>query len=496
MGRCQPLAGRGVYMNRRMVFYVAGQMVLVEAILMLLPLIVSIFYMEKCALAFVASILIALVLGLAMVLIFKPSNKVIYSKEGFIIVALSWVMLSLVGCLPFVISKEIPNFVDAFFETVSGFTTTGASILTSYEGLSHGIMFWRSFTHWVGGMGVLVLVMAVSPTSTDRSMHILRAEMPGPIVGKLVPRVRQTAKILYLIYVGLTVLEMGLLCLGGLSLYESCIYAFGSAGTGGFGIMSDSLASYSPYVQWVITIFLVLFAANFNIYFLILMRKFKTAFKSEELWTYLGIIIASITVVTVCIYPLYDGFWKSLRMAAFQVMSILSTTGFATADFTLWSPVAKAVLFILMFIGGCAGSTAGGLKISRVVTLFKSIRRELYRMIHPHSVGAVKLDGKKLDDDTIKGIGTYFSLYVFILISAFLLISFEPLSFEGKFTSVVACFNNIGPGFAEVGPMGSYASYSAFSKIVLSITMLLGRLEIYPLLFILMPSVWKRKSNA
>ncbi len=483
-------------MNRRMVFYVAGQMVLVEAILMLLPLLVSIICMEKCAFAFIAAILIALALGTAMVLIFKPSNKVIYSKEGFIITALSWVMLSLVGCLPFVISGEIPSFVDAFFETVSGFTTTGASILTSYDGMSHGIMFWRSFTHWVGGMGVLVLVMAVSPTSTDRSMHILKAEMPGPIVGKLVPRVRQTAKILYLIYVALTLMEIGLLCIGGLSLYESCIYAFGSAGTGGFGIMSDSLASYSPYVQWVITIFLVLFATNFNIYFLLLMRKFKTAFKSEEFWTYLGIIVVSITVVAVSISGLYDSVGETIRTAAFQVMSILSTTGFATADFNLWSPVAKAVLFVLMFIGGCAGSTAGGLKISRVVTLFKSIKRELYRMIHPHSVGAVKLDGKTLDDGTIKGIGTYFALYIFIMMAAFLAISFEPLSFEAKISSVVACFNNIGPGFAEVGPMGSYASYSAFSKIVLSITMLLGRLEIYPLLFILMPSLWKRKSNA
>lgn len=482
-------------MNRKMVFYISGQIILCEAALLVLPLLVSLIYGEASITAFAATILIALIIGGGFVLTFKPTDKVIYSKEGFIIVALSWVFLSLIGALPFVLSGEIPNYVDAFFETVSGLTTTGASIAANVEAMSHGILFWRSFTHWVGGMGVLVLVMAVLPTSTDRSIHIIRAEMPGPVVGKLVPRVRQTAKILYLIYIGLTILEMILLCAGGMNLFESAVHAFGTAGTGGFGIKGDSLGSYSPYIQWVITIFLVIFAVNFNLYFLILMRKFKAVASSDELWTYLGIIAVSVTVIAINIYPIYGSAGESVRNSAFQTMSILSTAGFSTVDFNCWPELSKGILFVLMFIGGCAGSTAGGLKVSRVLMLAKSVKRELYKMIHPRAVSSVKLDGRKMEDSVLSGVGIYLAFYMGIYLLTFLLISFEPFDFETRFSSVAACFNNVGPGFGAVGPMGSYAGYTAFSKVVLSISMLLGRLEIYPLIFAFMPSLWAKKTN-
>lgn len=478
-----------------MVFYVTGQMICAQAILLLLPLIVSAVYTESCAFSFMITIAVSAVIGALMVIVFKPKDKVIYSKEGFIIVALSWVLMSLIGALPFTLSGEIPSYVDAVFETVSGFTTTGASIVTDVESMSHGTLFWRSFTHWVGGMGVLVLVMAVLPTTADRSIHIIRAEMPGPVVGKLVPRVRQTAKILYLIYIGLTVAQIIFLCAGGMNLFQSAVYTFGTAGTGGFGIDADSLAGYSPYIQWVVTIFLVLFAANFNIYFLLIMRKFKAVASSDELWTYLGIILFSVVTITFNIRPLYATLGESLRNSAFQTMSILSTAGFSTVDFNQWPALSKAILFILMFIGGCAGSTAGGLKVSRVLMLFKSVRREFNRMIHPRSVSSVRLDGRKMDDQTLTGVGIYFALYMGIYFITFLLISFEPFDFETRFSSVAACFNNVGPGFGAVGPMGSYADYTPFSKIVLSISMLLGRLEIYPLIFAFMPSLWVKKTN-
>lgn len=321
----------------------------------------------------------------------------------------------------------------------------------------------------------------------------MKAEMPGPVVGKLVPRVRQTAKILYLIYIGLTILQIIMLCFGGMSLFESSVHAFGTAGTGGFGIKADSLAGYSPYIQWVITIFLILFGINFNIFFLILMRKFKSAFMSDELWTYLGIIAVSVLIITANIYPMYQNLSDSFRASSFQTMSILSTAGFSTADFNAWPALSKGILMLLMFIGGCAGSTAGGVKISRVIILFKSVRRELRRMIHPRSVSSLRLDGRNVDDQTINGVGTYFAFYIGIIMVSFLLISFEPFDFETRFSSVVACFNNVGPGFGAVGPMGSYADYSSFSKLVLSAAMLLGRLEIYPLIFAFSPSLWAKK---
>ncbi len=480
-------------MNRKMVFYTCGQMLLLEAVLLFLPLISSFMFGESCAWAFMITIGISAALGVVVMALSKPDTTVIYSREGFVITALSWLILSAVGALPFVISGEIPSYVDAFFETVSGFTTTGASILTDLESMSRGLLLWRSFTHWVGGMGILVLVMAVLPMTTDRSIHIMRAEMPGPVVGKLVPRVRQTAKILYIIYIILTVSEIIMLLAGGMSLFEAAVHAFGTAGTGGFGIKSDSIASYSPYIQWVMTAFMIIFAANFNLYYLILIKRFKSILSSEELWVYLGIIVFSVTAVSLNIHALYPTVGETVRHAAFQVMTVMSTSGFATTDFNLWPQFSKSLLFILMLIGGCAGSTAGGLKISRAVMLFKSGRRELKKMLHPRSVSSIRLEGKSVEDSTVSSVGVYFAFFAALQLMFFLLISFEPFDFETKVTSVVACFNNVGPGLGAVGPAGNYAAYTDFSKILLSIAMLFGRLEIYPIIFLLSPSVWKKK---
>lgn len=470
-----------------------GQIIKLEAVLLVLPLAVSIIYRERCALSFLITALASLFVGFAVTLISKPGNRLIYAKEGFVIVALAWLALSAIGAVPFVLSGEVRSYADAFFETVSGFTTTGASVLTDIEGMSHGLLFWRSFTHWVGGMGVLVFIMAIIPSVCDRSIHILRAEMPGPIMGKLVPKLKQTAKILYLIYIVMTVLEMILLLCGGMSLFDSALHSFATAGTGGFGIKGDSIASYSPYLQWVIAAFMFLFGINFNIYYLLLVRRFRSVLKSTETWCYIAICLISVSIITGNIYSIYGNLPDSVRASAFQVASLVTTTGFSTADFNLWPGLSKGILLILMFIGGCAGSTAGGLKVSRVVMMIKMIRREFMKMIHPRSVSAVRIEGKKVDDTTLNGVNVYFALYMVIYFAVFLLLCLEPFDFETNFTAVAACYNNIGPGFGAVGPMGSFSGYSAFSKIVLSATMLLGRLEIYPLLFALIPSTWTKK---
>ena len=470
-----------------------GQIIKLEAVLLVLPLAVSIIYRERCALSFLITALASLFVGFAVTLISKPGNRLIYAKEDFVIVALAWLALSAIGAVPFVLSGEVRSYADAFFETVSGFTTTGASVLTDIEGMSHGLLFWRSFTHWVGGMGVLVFIMAIIPSVCDRSIHILRAEMPGPVMGKLVPKLKQTAKILYLIYIVMTVLEMILLLCGGMSLFDSALHSFATAGTGGFGIKGDSIASYSPYLQWVIAAFMFLFGINFNIYYLLLVRRFRSVLKSTETWCYIAICLISVSIITGNIYSIYGNLPDSVRASAFQVASLVTTTGFSTADFNLWPGLSKGILLILMFIGGCAGSTAGGLKVSRVVMMIKMIRREFMKMIHPRSVSAVRIEGKKVDDTTLNGVNVYFALYMVIYFAVFLLLCLEPFDFETNFTAVAACYNNIGPGFGAVGPMGSFSGYSAFSKIVLSATMLLGRLEIYPLLFALIPSTWTKK---
>ncbi len=479
-------------MNRRMIFYTLGKLLVALAVLLLLPTVVSLIYKESCTLAFVITVAVSLVLGLLLSFLSKPSSHVIYAREGFAIVALVWLSMSVIGALPYVISGEITSFADAWFETVSGFTTTGASILRDVESMSHGLLFWRSFTHWIGGMGVLVFVMALLPNVSDRSIHILRAEVPGPIVGKLVPRVKDTAKILYIIYVVLTVVEVIFLLAGGMPLFDSLLHAFGTAGTGGFGIKADGLAGYSPYLQWVIAIFMLIFGVNFNLYYFILIRKAKLAFQSRELWCYLGIVAVASAAICVNIYPMYENFSEVLRQAVFQVSSIVTTTGYATTDFNLWPAFSKGVLFVLLFVGACAGSTAGGLKISRVMLIFKIIGREIRRLIHPRSVAKVKLEGKSVDEATLDGVTTYFAVYMVGIIVTFLVLSLEPFGIETNFSAAVSCFNNVGPGFAGVGPASSYADYSALSKIVMSVAMLLGRLEIYPLLIVFIPSFWKK----
>lgn len=479
-------------MNKKMVFHIIGRIIQVESVLLLLPLAVSLIYKEKCWLSFLITIGIAFAAGTLLTLGSRVKSKVIYAKEGFITVALAWVLMSAVGALPFVLSGEISSYIDAFFETVSGFTTTGASILTDVEAMSRGLLFWRSFTHWIGGMGVLVFIMAIIPSITDRSIHIIRAEMPGPIVGKIVPKVKNTAKILYIIYIVMTAVEILLLFAGGMPLFESVVHAFGTAGTGGFGIKADSIAGYSPYLQWVITVFMFLFGINFNLYYLLLLRKLGTVVKSQELWCYVGIACAAVLAIAVNINSMFDSLSETIRAAAFQVTSIMTTTGFATVDFNLWPSFSKTVIILLMCIGACAGSTGGGLKVSRVVLLFKMIKKELKHMLHPRSVNVVKFEEKAVSKTVLTNVSVYFAVYIVIMLSVFLLLSFENFGFETNFSAAVSCFNNIGPGLAEVGPTASYAVYSPFSKIVLSAAMLFGRLEIFPMLFLFSKSSWSK----
>ena len=480
-------------MNRKMVFNTVGMMLVAEAALLLLPTAVALIYGESCAWALTVSALVALVAGLLLRRLFRPENRLIYAREGFVTVAMAWLLLSAAGALPFLLSGEIPSYIDAFFETVSGFTTTGASILTNVEGMSRGLLFWRSFTHWVGGMGVLVFVMAIVPGANDRSMHILRAEMPGPVVGKLLPRARDTASILYKIYIVMTGAEIVLLMLGGMPVFESIVHAFDTAGTGGFGVKADSIAGYSPYLQWVITVFMLLFGVNFNLYYLLLARRFRAAAQSSECWYYLGIVLVSVALITFNIMPLYETLGEAIRLSAFQVSSIITTTGYATADFNLWPEFSKAILLLLMFVGACAGSTGGGLKVSRAVMLVKMVHREIRHLLHPRSVNSVKFEGKHVDGATLKGVSSYFAVYMMCVLSIFLLLSLDQFNLETNLSAAASCFNNIGPGLAAVGPVSNYAAYSGFSKLLLSLAMLLGRLEIFPLLLTLSPATWAKK---
>ncbi len=480
-------------MNIKMIIYMLGRISLLEAALLVLPLICALIYRDSTVAAFLITIGIALVLGVGCSFVGKTKDKAIYAKEGFVIVALAWILMSAIGALPFYISGEISHYYDAFFETVSGFTTTGASILTDVEAMSNSLLFWRSFSHWIGGMGVLVLVMAIIPTETGHTIHIMRAEMPGPIVGKLVPKIKSTAKILYLIYIALTAVQVVLLVLGDMPFFESLIHSFGTAGTGGFGIKWDSISGYSPYLQWVIAIFMLIFGINFNLYYLILIKKIRTALRSEELWSYIGIVLISSGLIACNVYPVYKNLSDSLRHSVFQVASIITTTGYVTTDFNLWPTFSKAILFILMFIGGCAGSTAGGFKVSRVVMLFKTVRANLKHMLHPRSVDSMRLEGKKVDATIAGNVTSYLAIYFICFTTIFLIISLEPFDLETNITAVASCFNNVGPGLSKVGPMGGYSIYSPLSTWVLSAAMLLGRLEILPMILLFSPSVWLRR---
>lgn len=481
-------------MNRKMVYYMTGRIILLEGALLLVPLLVSLIYQDVGTVPFLITIAICAAVGGALSCFFRKTSQVIFAKEGFLITALAWLSVSAIGAIPFVLSGQIPSYIDAFFETVSGFTTTGASILTHVESMSHSLLFWRSFTHWMGGMGVLVLMVAIMPNLSSRTIHVLRAEMPGPTMGKLVPRLRDTAKILYVLYFVLTAAEFVLLLAGGMPVFDSAIHALGTAGTGGFGIKGDSIASYSPYLQWVIAAFMMLFGVNFNLYYLLILRQFRSILRSEELWTYVIVVLSATGLIAWNILPLYQNLSEATRQAFFQVNTITSTTGFSTADFNQWPELSKTLLVLLMFMGGCAGSTAGGLKVSRLVMLYKIVKRELRHLLHPRSVGAVRFEGKTVDNTTLISVANYFAIYAGLFVVFLLIVSFQPgFNLQSNFTAVASCFNNIGPGLDLVGPAASFAAYKPVLKLVLSFAMLFGRLEIYPMLISMSPSTWLRK---
>ncbi len=478
-------------MNRRIICRVLGMILLCLAVLMILPTIAGLWYGENVS-HFIITMAITGAVGFVMTRV-KPYSSVIYAKDGFVIVGLGWILMSLFGALPFVISGDIPNYIDAVFETVSGFTTTGASILENVEEMSQGCLFWRSFTHWIGGMGVLVFIMAVLPMSGEHSMHIMRAEVPGPTVGKLVPRVRQTAKILYLIYVAMTAVEVVLLLFGGMSLFDALIHAFGSAGTGGFSNKAASVGAYdSAYIEMVIAVFMALFAINFNLFFLILIGRWREALKSEELHWYLAIIAASVLAIALGIRDIYGSMLTALRHAFFNVSSITSTTGFCTVDYVQWPEYCQWILVILMFCGACAGSTGGGLKTSRVAMIFKNIACEIRQMLHPRTVTRVQMDGKRVDETGMKAVNTFFACFMVVLVLGTFLVSLDGHDTATNFTAVLSCLSNIGPGISLVGPTGNFNIFSYASKIVLTFAMLIGRLEIYPILILFAPSTWKR----
>ena len=478
-------------MNIRMVGNTLGKVLLAEAALLLLPMTAALVYRES-ARPFVWTILLLLPVGLGLSAI-RPRSFELFAREGFVCVGLSWILMSLFGSLPFVFSGDIPLFVDAFFETVSGFTTTGASILENPELLSRGCLFWRLFTHWIGGMGVLVFIAAVLPVSGDFYIHIMRAEVPGPTVSKLVPRVRKTARILYMIYLGLTFLECGFLLLGGMNFYEALLHSFATAGTGGFSTRAASIGAYqSVYLEMVIAVFMLLFGCNFNLFYLVLVGQIRSALRSEELHVYLGIIGVSVLLITANIMNSCGSFLSGLRYAFFQVMTILSTTGFSTCDFDRWPEMSRWILVLLMFIGGCAGSTGGGMKVSRIIILMKSCFAELKRMILPSRVKRIWFESRVVGDQTVQNVHIFFFLYLLICGVGTLLLSMDGKDLTTNLTASVACISNVGPGLSVVGPCGNYLFYSPLSKLILCFEMLLGRLEIFPILFLFSPSVWRR----
>jgi len=477
-------------MNFSFIRYILGWILNIQGAFLLVPYIVGLIYHEKSSGSFLISAFICLVLGFLSTR-WKPKNKAFYAKDGFISVALAWIVFSVSGALPFLISGEIPNVFDALFETISGYTTTGATILSDVEALSKCMIFWRCFTHWIGGMGILAFVLCILPLAGGNNMHLLRAESPGPSVAKLVPRLRTTTMILYGIYGALTALECVLLLFGGMDLFEALATSFATAGTGGFGIKNSSIADYSMFIQNVVGVFMVLFGVNFTIYFLVLVRKPRQVLQSEELHTYLAIILLSTFVIGVNIRDSFDSIWIAFQQAFFQVGSVMTTTGFSTADFNLWPSLSKTILVLLMFIGACAGSTGGGIKISRIIIAWKNMKNEISAFVHPKSVHVVRMEGKKIGNDVVKSVYMYLVLYALIYVGSMLLISIENHSFETNFTAVAATLNNIGPGLDGVGPMENFGGFSAFSKCVFMFDMLTGRLELLPMIVLFSPWVWK-----
>ena len=483
-------------MNFKMIARIYAMILLIEAIFMIPAVGIGLGYGEiQATVSFLISMAILLAVAGLFALLSKNAEKTFRAKEGLVCVGTSWIWMSLLGCLPFYFSREIPSYIDALFEIVSGFTTTGASILSDVEALSKCLLYWRSFSHWVGGMGVLVFLLALVPVSGKNqgfTMHLLRAESPGPDVGKLVPKMRQTAMVLYVTYVALTVLNFLFLIAGGMPLFDSVCTAFGTAGTGGFGIKNDSMASYSPYLQNVCTVFMLLFGINFSCFYLLILRQFRAVFKDEELRLYLGVVAVSILLITVNIAGLYDTVGESLRHAAFQVSSIITTTGFATVNFDLWPSFSKGILLILMLIGACAGSTGGGIKCARVLLLLKGVRRNISQMMYPQKVQVIRVNGKVVDERILSNTNSYLAIYVTIIVVSFLALGLDNFSMTTNFSAVMACFNNIGPGFDAVGPACNFSAFSPLSKLILIVDMLAGRLEIFPILILFAPKTWKR----
>ena len=479
-------------MNTKIVRYILCRMLGVEAALLLVPVLVAVIYQEKCGIVFLIPIVI-LCLLFWVVGRKRPEHGQIYGKEGMVIVALAWILWSLFGAMPFTLSGYIPSYVDAFFETVSGFTTTGSSIIPDVEVLPHCLLFWRSFTHWIGGMGVLVFVLVVTSLDRKNSMHLMRAEVPGPEADKLVPKARRTAKILYGMYFALTAVETVFLMAGGMSFFDALLHAFSTAGTGGFSNKNASVGFFdSAYIDGVITVFMILFGINFNLYFLFLLKEWKTALKNEELWVYLGIISASMAAITGNILHIYGNIFRAFRYASFQVASVITTTGFCTADYDRWPELSKMILMSLMFVGACASSTGGGIKVSRLIILWKSVRQEVRKILHPNAVTVIRVNGRKIGQDTLRHVNIYLACYVLILVVSTLLVSIDNFDFATSFSGVLTTLSNVGPGISQVGPVMNFHKFSVLSKLVFCFDMLAGRLELFPVLVLLSPGTWKR----
>ncbi len=480
-------------MNYKMIFYILGWVLKIESVSMIVPLICTLYYSESHeTYVWIGCIAICLLAG-SLLSIKQPSNKTMYAREGFVAVALSWIFMSLFGSLPFVISGHITNYADAFFETVSGFTTTGASILTNVEALPKSLLMWRSLSHWIGGMGVLVFLMAIVPLSGGGNVHLLKAESTGPSVSKLVPKVKSTAIILYAIYIALTFIQIILLLFGGLDLFSAMTLSFGTAGTGGFSILNSGIASYTPYVQYVITIFMILFGIDFSLYHALLFREAKSFFKASELRVYLGIIVISILLIFINCGWMFETVEEALRNIAFTVGSTMTSTGYATTNYNLWPQFSKVIIVVLMFIGACAGSTGGGIKVSRIIILLKSIGKEVRTSVHPRTTLKLKMNGRIIPHETVRGVNVYMAAYIMIFFSSFLLISLDNFDFTTNFTATLATLNNIGPGLSMVGPVGNFSGFSELSKVIMSICMLIGRLEIFPMLLLFSPHTWAKK---
>lgn len=480
-------------MNTKIVRYILCRMLGVEAALLLVPVLVAVIYQEKCGIVFLIPIVILCLLFLVAGRK-RPEHGQIYGKEGMVIVALAWILWSLFGAMPFTLSGYIPSYVDAFFETVSGFTTTGSSIIPDVEVLPHCLLFWRSFTHWIGGMGVLVFVLVVTSLDRKNSMHLMRAEVPGPEKDKLVPKAMSTARILYGMYLTLTVIEMVFLVIGGMNLFDSMIFSFGSAGTGGFSNYADSVAHFnSAYIDGVITVFCALFGVNFALFYFMILGDFKSILKNEEFRTYILLIAGATAAIMLNIHSLYPTIGKSFRYAVFQVVTVITTTGYSTADFAQWPMFSKAVLMMLTVIGACASSTGGGIKVSRLLVGMKCVKREIVQLAHPKSVGIIRIGGKKVSSDVLRTIYIYFIAYVGILIGSVVLVSLDNFDFETTFSAVLTTLGNVGPGMAQVGPMGNFAEFSPLSKLILCFDMLAGRLEIFPFLVLFTAPAWRRK---